>query len=129
MMAAEASKLVGAVSAVPDKGNLGVGEADQPQSQKSGHDLSWGTVGSFAFFVLLSRSVQIDHHGQGPRASGAGYADQDGQDNPLVTVGPRGMGVGGSAGVTMPGFAVDFFALVAINGFVANEGDGATGSV
>lgn len=44
-----------------------------------------------------------------------------------MAVTPGRVGVGGADGIAVPRFAVDLFALVAIDGVIANEGKGAIG--
>jgi hypothetical protein len=118
---------VRAVAGVADQDEATVGEPPQQQPHQPAQQLRRRAVRPATLAILLGGAVQINQHRQGPQPGGEREADQHGQDDPLMAVTPSGEGVAGAYRVAVPGLAIDLLALMAIDGVVADEGDGSGG--
>ena len=71
--------------------------------------------------VVFLGLVEGDQDGQSPGASREGKADEHGEYNPFVTIPPRGVGVGGTDGITVTCLAKDVGSRMSDDRIVAHQ--------
>lgn len=82
---------------------------------------------AFLLLVLVFGLVQGHEEGQGPGTGSEGEADENGEDDPLVSPAESGEGVRGANGIAVAPLAKDTSAGVFTDGVIADELDGTVG--
>lgn len=125
--AAEPGRRVRSVARIADEHERAAGEPDQQHPQRATGGLGGRAVPAALGPVLVRRAVQVDQHGQDPRAGGERELHEDGQHHPPAAVPPGGVHVGRADRVAVPPLAVHLFAPVPVHGVVPDQHDRAAG--